>query len=129
MKWTLLIVDSNGQSRRFPFDLGRQWVAGRYENSVDAVNRAASEGSRDPLVLDETKYLPLECDHRINRWHCLFEHENEVATVQDLASRDGTYLNGASISGKQSLRHGDVVRVANCQIFVDCTAPPSPKAF
>lgn len=121
MEWILLVVDSTGKRRRFPFELGRQWIAGRYEHPADAVNRAASEGATDSLFLDEMKYMPLEPDSLINRWHCLFDHGADGPSVEDLGSR-GTYLNGASIAGKHSLHHGDVVRVAKCEVSVICTA-------
>jgi hypothetical protein len=122
MEWSLLVIRStNPEPRWFPFELGRIWLAGRYEDPVDAVTRA--EYWWGPIYCDRKYYMPLEFERAIHRWHCEFRHENDGAFVRDLLSRTGTFLNGEGISSdKCSLRLDDEIRVGNCKIFVSGTA-------
>jgi pSer/pThr/pTyr-binding forkhead associated (FHA) protein len=76
--------------------------------------------------------LRLVGDATVSRRHCLIEVEGESAWVQDLGSRNGTYLNGAKIGQgaragqpdvtlvsplRQPLHHGDELRVCD-HVFV-----------
>ena len=126
MEWSLLVISATAQPRRFPFEVGRQWIAGRFPSPADAVDRAQSEGSDNELFLDEKYYMPLGTNPRINRWHCLFRHEGEGAWLQDLDSRSGTFLNGQQTAGKCSFFLDDIVRVADCELLVTGTAAIDP---
>ena len=126
MEWSLLVINSTAsQSRRFPFERSRQWLAGRYESPIEAVSRAALHQSTG-IYLDEKCYLPLEADSHINRWHCEFSHDHEGAWIEDLESLYGTFLNGERTKGKCSLQLDDVIRVAKCEVFVTGTATINP---
>ena len=73
-----------------------------------------------------------ECDIRplgeeVSRRHCAVVEEAGAVTVEDLKSRNGTYVNGAKISAKVTVADGDIVRVASLELKVSCTAP-TPQA-
>lgn len=58
-------------------------------------------------------------DDSLSRNHCVFEPFGKGYRVRDLASRNGTKLNGARIT-EARLRHGDTVKVGSVEIrFID----------
>ena len=70
-----------------------------------------------------------ECDVRplgeeVSLRHCAMIEEAGVLTVQDLKSRNGTYVNGVKISAKVSVADGDIVRVGPLELKVSL-APPA----
>lgn len=80
-----------------------------------------------------------ECDVRplgeeVSRRHCAVVEEAGAVTVEDLKSRNGTYVNGVKISAKVTVADGDIVRVGPLEMKVSCAAPapanpvPSPDA-
>ena len=128
MEWSLLVVMSTStQPRRFPFEVGRQWLAGRYESGIEAVGPAGLHQATSiySVYNDEKCYIPLPDSH-INRWHCHFCHEHEGAWLEDLKSIRGTFLNGEQTLGKCPLHLDDVISIANCKIFVTGTATINP---
>jgi predicted component of type VI protein secretion system len=69
-----------------------------------------------------------ECDIRplgeeVSRRHCAVVEEAGAVTVEDLKSRNGTYVNGAKISAKVTVADGDIVRVGPLELKVSCAAP------
>lgn len=52
-------------------------------------------------------------DEEISREHALLRIQREAVTLGDLNSRNGTFLNGARVSGERTLQDGDVIRVGN----------------
>lgn len=56
-------------------------------------------------------------DLSVSRYHCWVKFEDGHATVEDLASANGTWLNEARIQTPTPLRDGDVVR-AGATTFV-----------
>jgi predicted component of type VI protein secretion system len=69
-----------------------------------------------------------ECDVRplgeeVSRRHCAMVEEAGVLTVEDLKSRNGTYVNGARISAKTTVADGDIVRVGPLELKVSCVVP------
>ena len=69
-----------------------------------------------------------ECDVRplgeeVSRRHCAVVEEAGAVTVEDLKSRNGTYVNGAKISAKVTVADGDIVRVGPLELKVSCAAP------
>lgn len=53
-------------------------------------------------------------DHRVSRIHLqLVQHNNEIYSVVDLNSANGTYVNGQRISGEYYLQANDIVRIGN----------------
>lgn len=71
-----------------------------------------------------------ECDHRINhqlisRRHCFFFLRGEDILVQDLGSRNGTFLNGQPLKSAQAVHEGDLLNLAHLLYFqVQLPAPP-----
>jgi len=77
-----------------------------------------------------------ECDIRplgedVSRKHCAVVLEGDQITVQDLGSRNGTYVNGTKIEAKTRVpvKHGDIVRVGPLEVKVEvASAMPSAAA-
>ena len=55
-------------------------------------------------------------DSEASRVHAVLERIGPTWCIQDLGSRNGTYVNGARISGRQALQHGDEVRVGGTRL-------------
>jgi len=49
----------------------------------------------------------------VSRKHAQVVHHGDAYFVEDLKSRNGTFLNGQMVTGKQRLQHGDMVRVCD----------------
>jgi pSer/pThr/pTyr-binding forkhead associated (FHA) protein len=69
-----------------------------------------------------------ECDIRplgeeVSRRHCAMIEEAGSVTVEDLKSRNGTYVNGVKITAKVTVADGDIVRVGPLELKVSCAAP------
>jgi len=77
-----------------------------------------------------------ECDVRplseeVSRRHCAFHVEADTLVVEDLRSRNGTFVNGSRIDGRRQLSDGDIVRIGNLELKVAsraAVAPPSHRA-
>ena len=48
--------------------------------------------------------------------------EGNGLTVEDLKSRNGTYVNGVKIAAKVTATDGDVIRVGPLELKVSCAA-------
>jgi hypothetical protein len=64
------------------------------------------------------------CDLRIpsasvSRRHCLLAYRDDYVTVEDLNSSNGTFLNGAPVSGKEVVRPGDRLEVGPVTFVVE----------
>lgn len=73
-----------------------------------------------------------ECDVRplseeVSRRHCAVIVGPADVWVQDLGSRNGTFVNGQKIDAKTKLADGDLIRVGSLELKVSCTAPVAPK--
>lgn len=69
-----------------------------------------------------------DCDVRplgeeVSRRHCAVVAEGDGLTVEDLKSRNGTYVNGVRISAKVTMADGDIVRVGPLELKVSCAVP------
>src|SRR5262245_857980 len=65
-----------------------------------------------------------DCDLRllvsdVSRHHCLIRLANNEATVEDLGSSNGTYLNGQRVRSQTTLHSADVLQVGECRFVVD----------
>lgn len=66
-------------------------------------------------------------DLYVSRRHCaILVHHDNACTLHDVASKNGTFLNGAKIAGPTPLKCGDEIRICNRQfVFLTRTdAPP-----
>ncbi|MHC5038428.1 MAG: ATPase, T2SS/T4P/T4SS family [Planctomycetota bacterium] len=67
------------------------------------------------LVLERTN---------ISRQHARIFYRNGTFFIQDLGSRNGTYLNGSRVVAEMRVEHGSRIRLADMElVFVDETAP------
>ena len=69
-----------------------------------------------------------ECDVRplsedVSRRHCEVVVGPSDAFIQDLGSRNGTFVNGARITERTKLADGDLIRVGVLELKVSCTDP------
>jgi len=69
-----------------------------------------------------------ECDVRplsedVSRRHCEIVVGPADTWIQDLGSRNGTYVNGTRIAEKLRLSDGDIVRVGALELKVSCVDP------
>ena len=72
-----------------------------------------------------------ECDIRplgdeVSRRHCQVLAEGDSLTVEDLKSRNGTYVNGTKIAAKTRVTDGDIIRVGPIELRVSVVAPNAP---
>src|SRR5262245_14738536 len=65
-------------------------------------------------------------DLYVSRRHCaVLVHHDNSCVLQDTASKNGTYVNGAKIGGPTTLTPGDRIRICNREyVFHNRTAAP-----
>lgn len=66
-------------------------------------------------------------DLYVSRRHCaVMMHHDTACVLQDTASKNGTFINGAKISGPTTLKPGDTIRICNREyVFLNRTAEPN----
>ena len=74
-----------------------------------------------------------ECDVRplseeVSRRHCAVIVGPADVWIEDLGSRNGTFVNGTKITEKTKLADGDMIRVGSLELKVSCTKPAAPAA-
>lgn len=52
----------------------------------------------------------------VSKLHAAVEKDEHAFALVDLGSRNGTYLNGERIEGRQTLRSGDVIRIGGMEL-------------
>jgi pSer/pThr/pTyr-binding forkhead associated (FHA) protein len=67
-------------------------------------------------------------DAEMSRRHAVVRSSAGALTIEDLGSRNGTYVNGQRTSGVVTLRDGDVVTLGSTSFRVDAAAPAAPAA-
>ena len=64
----------------------------------------------------------------VSRHHCALRREGNNTVVQDLESRNGTFVNGIPVS-RQELKHGDLLTVGDCSFrFVSQAEAPTTQS-
>ena len=81
---------------------------------------------RDKLLIGRAE----ECDLRplseeVSRKHCAIIRKGDDLWVQDLRSRNGTFVNGLKLTEPKQLADGDLVRIGSLELKV--SAAPEPK--
>lgn len=81
---------------------------------------------RDKLLIGRAE----DCDLRplseeVSRKHCAFIRKGDHLWVEDLRSRNGTFVNGLKLTEPKQLADGDLVRVGSLELKV--SAAPEPK--
>jgi pSer/pThr/pTyr-binding forkhead associated (FHA) protein len=67
-------------------------------------------------------------DEEISRYHARVSLDaGELCTVEDLGSTNGTFVNGSRISGRQTLKQGDEIKLGASTLVVR-ELPPPPAA-
>ena len=62
-------------------------------------------------------------DPEVSRRHARFESHNGVVYVEDLKSRNGTFLNGRRVSEAIEIREGDEIDVGTTRLVVTSVRP------
>lgn len=97
---SLVIREKDGPEREIPLRKARTTIGKMADNDV---------------VLDRTN---------ISRRHCLIFQEGNDFFVRDLASRNGTFLDGQRVEGDRVLAPGAVIQLGDFSVaFVDAAAP------
>jgi pSer/pThr/pTyr-binding forkhead associated (FHA) protein len=73
-----------------------------------------------------------DCDFRlrlssISRHHCLIRLDTDGATLVDLGSSNGTFLNDNRVRSQAPLHSGDVLRIGACSFTVDLGDEERPE--
>lgn len=84
----------------------------------DARERVPLVGERVTIGQSSTNDLPLAFDRTVSRVHAMLERVASRWCVRDLASRNGTFVNGERIWVERPLRSGDEIRVGAVRIVV-----------
>ena len=98
---------------------GRPFLVLREETDVARPQRIVDLDGAERLSIGRApqNVIDLAWDTEVSRLHAELECIGGEWTVSDDGlSRNGTYVNGTRISGRQRLRDGDVVRVGRTQI-------------
>jgi pSer/pThr/pTyr-binding forkhead associated (FHA) protein len=91
------------------------------------IERGTDEKPTREIPLKQGEFLigrGADCELRlpvadVSRHHCLIRLANNEATVEDLGSSNGTFLNGQRIRSQTALRSGDLLLIADSQFVVD----------
>ena len=89
-----------------------------------------SEDQTREILVHKEEFLigrGADCDLRlgsseISRHHCLLRVRADEATVIDLGSSNGTYLNGQRVRSQAALHSGDEIAVGPCRFVFDLSA-------
>jgi pSer/pThr/pTyr-binding forkhead associated (FHA) protein len=65
-------------------------------------------------------------DPQVSRRHASVRPADDALEVEDLGSKNGTWVNGARIAGPTRLAPGDRVRVGDTTFEVEATPAPAP---
>jgi pSer/pThr/pTyr-binding forkhead associated (FHA) protein len=86
------------------------WTAsGRALLPLDSPRRTVGSSAESDLVVD---------DPSVSRTHALLEQLGAAWFVEDLGSRNGTYLNGQRITGRRVVRPGDELRLGTVRVVL-----------
>lgn len=93
-----------------------------------------------PITIGRNRDLELALpDLKLSRRHCQIEGTPNGFVVRDLASTNGTYINGHKVEGENPLHHLDVLAVGNTRMEFQCpelvgqpvaggpASPPPPR--
>ncbi|HZQ53091.1 MAG TPA: SpoIIE family protein phosphatase [Bryobacteraceae bacterium] len=81
--------------------------------------RIRLEKDRYKLGRSATNDLSFPADQSLSREHLVFERTPEGWNIRDLASRNGTLLNGSRLSDAMPLKHGDRITAGHLSIRYD----------
>jgi DNA-binding winged helix-turn-helix (wHTH) protein len=103
----------------------------RYSVVINGVAFALREG-RNVIGRDSDADIRLALP-AVSRRHAVITIDADEAMVQDLGSRNGTWLNGEKLEAARSLRSGDEIRIAQTairfQIAPGSARPTAPLGY
>ncbi len=96
-------------------------------NRVRLIERGTDAGQTREILLTEPEFLigrGADCNLRlresaVSRHHCTIRVAGGEATVLDLGSSNGTFVNGQRIRSSSPLRSGDELKVGASAFLVD----------
>ena len=85
--------------------------------------------NKDRISFGRRPYNDVVIDHlAVSGEHAVVQMTGSEASIEDLNSTNGTYVNGKSVK-KQTLRNEDVVEIGKCRIqYLDETRPAASPA-
>lgn len=106
------------------------------ERSLKGAETKIGKGPQNDIILP---------DASVSSAHALVSFANGVFTLNDLGSRNGTFVNDARVNEPRTLEHGDLIKMGHCTItfrleeaettlsiprtlLLDQVAPPPPPA-
>ncbi len=103
----------------------------RFAVVINGVAVALREG-RNVIGRDSAAHICIDLA-AVSRRHATINIEGEEAMVQDLGSRNGTFLNGEKLEAARPLRPGDEIRIAQTairfQIAPGSARPTAPLGY
>jgi FHA domain len=93
---------------------GEPFLAYRDGSGRQRLFSLGAERQRVTIGRRPERDIPLEWDLEVSRLHATLERSGDDWTVtDDRLSRNGSFLNGARLMGRQRLSHGDMLRVGD----------------
>lgn len=97
---------------------------------------ASGKSSGKAIVVKKERFLigrAEDCDIRplsdeVSRRHCVVHVEPDTVWVEDLGSRNGTFLNGSRIAEKTKIFDGDLIKVGSLELKVAGGTAGKPSA-
>ena len=94
---------------------------------VRLIERGPTPGQTREVAVNQPEFLigrGADCDLRlreseISRHHCIIRVGPDEATLIDLGSSNGTYLNGQRVRSQAALHSGDELRLGSATFVVD----------
>jgi FHA domain-containing protein len=106
-------------------------LGSRYSVVINGVAFALREG-RNVIGRDSAAHIRIDLA-AVSRRHAAINVHGEEAMVQDLGSRNGTFLNGEKLEAARPLRPGDEIRIAQTairfQIAPGSARPTAPLGY
>ncbi len=106
-------------------------VGSRFSVVINGVAIALREG-RNVIGRDSAAHIRIDLA-AVSRRHAAINIQGEEAVVQDLGSRNGTWLNGEKLEAARTLRPGDEIRIAQTairfQIAPGSARPTAPLGY
>jgi pSer/pThr/pTyr-binding forkhead associated (FHA) protein len=83
----------------------------------------ALEGERVSIGREASNEIPIPEDKLVSRLHAVLERYPSGWALRDLASSNGSFVNGERILGDRVLHHGDEIRVGETRIVYSAEDP------
>jgi pSer/pThr/pTyr-binding forkhead associated (FHA) protein len=102
---------------------------------VRLIERGSTPGQTREVPVNQPEFLigrGADCDLRlreseISRHHCTIRVGADEATLVDLGSSNGTYLNGQRVRSQAALHSGDELRLGSATFLVDLGDQEGPN--